>query len=131
MVRRFRIPALAFSLAVYFVCIMSFPAVAGLVPSVPSSKEMMGANREAEIHKVQKALEMKVVAEKLHAYGLSASEVKNKLESMSDEQIHMLAQASDRLLAGGDGLGLVIGVLIIIILVIIILKLMDKKIIIK
>ena len=70
--------------------------------------------------------------EKMQAYGLQPEEIKAKLQGMSDEQIHMLSQASDRLLAGADGgLGLVIGLLIIFILVLVIMKLMNKSITIK
>jgi len=50
---------------------------------------------------------------------------------MSDEQIHLLAQASDDILASGDGVGLAIGVLLIILIVMLIVKLMDKSILIK
>jgi hypothetical protein len=84
-----------------------------------------------ELNTIQAALENKLVQEKLLAYGLSADEVSAKLSSLSPSQIHVLAQASDDVLAGGDGIGLIIGVLIIIILVIIILKLLNKEIIIR
>ncbi len=131
MLKRFKMPLLALSMAAYLVFLMGFPAVAGLIPSIPSSIEMVGKSKEAEIEKVQKVLEMQIVADKLQAYGLSAEEVKAKLHSMSDEQLQLMAQASDRVLAGGDGAGFVIAVLVIIILVIIILKLLDKRIIIK
>jgi len=131
MMKRFKMPLLALSMAAYLVLLMGFPAVAGLIPSIPSSIEMVGKSKEAEIEKVQKVLEMQIVADKLQAYGLSAEEVKAKLHSMSDEQLQLMAQASDRVLAGGDGAGFVIAVLVIIILVIIILKLLDKRIIIK
>jgi len=131
MMKRFKMPLLALSMAAYLVLLMGFPAVAGLIPSIPSSIEMVGKSKEAEIEKVQKVLEMQVVADKLQAYGLSAEEVKAKLHSMSDEQLQVMAQASDRVLAGGDGAGFVIAVLVIIILVIVILKLLDKRIIIK
>lgn len=50
---------------------------------------------------------------------------------MDDQQIHMLAQASQKVLAGGDGLGVVIAVLVIAILVVILLKLLNKEIIIR
>jgi hypothetical protein len=50
---------------------------------------------------------------------------------MTDDQIHMLAQASDNVLAGGDGIGVVIGVLVIILLVVVIMKLLNKEIIIR
>jgi len=129
--KKFRMPALALSMATYFVFLMSFPAVAGLIPSIPSSVEMTGKGREAEINKIQKVLEMKIVAEKLRAYGLSADDVKAKVQGLSDEQLHVMAQASDKVLAGGDGLGVVIAILVIAILIVVLLKLMDKKVIIK
>lgn len=122
---------LALSMATYFVFLMTFPAVAGLIPSIPSSVEIAGKGREAEINKVQKVLEMQIVIDKLQAYGLSPEEVKAKLQNMSDDQLHVMAQASDKLLAGGDGLGIIIAILIIVLLVIVIMKLMDKKIVIK
>jgi sulfur relay (sulfurtransferase) DsrF/TusC family protein len=131
MLKRLRIPMLAMSVAAYIVLFMSFPAVAGLINSTPSSVEMADKVRGAEIDKVQKVLEMQIVADKLQAYGLSADEVSVKLQSMSDEQLHLMAQASDRILAGGEGLGFVIGILVIVLLVILIMKLLDKKIIIK
>ncbi|MGO9136884.1 MAG: PA2779 family protein [Syntrophales bacterium] len=81
---------------------------------------------------MQRALETHVVNEKMQAYGVQPEEIKAKLQGMSDEQIHMLSQASDRLLAGADdGLGIVIGLLIIAILVLVILKLMNKSVTIK
>ena len=129
--KKFRMPALALTMATYFVFLMSFPAVAGLIPSIPSSVEMTGKGREAEINKIQKVLEMKIVAEKLRAYGLSADDVKAKVQGLSDEQLHVMAQASDKVLAGGDGLGVVIAILVIAILIVVLLKLMDKKVIIK
>jgi hypothetical protein len=131
MLKKFRMPLLALSLATYFLLFTGFPAVAGLIPSLPSSPEMADAGRGEQIDRIQKALEMQIVTDKLQAYGLSAAEVAEKLQGMSEEQLHLLAQASDRVLAGGDGTGLVIALLVIVILVILILKLMDKKIIIK
>jgi hypothetical protein len=83
------------------------------------------------MEKVQLALENKLVQEKLRANGLSPEEVKARLGSMTPAQIHLLAQASDDVLAGGDGLGTVIAVLIIVILFIVILKLLNKEIIIR
>jgi hypothetical protein len=72
-----------------------------------------------------------MVQEKLRAYGLTSEEVAAKLPSMSPDQIHTLAAASNDVLAGGDGLGFIIAVLVIIILIIIILKLLHHEIIIR
>jgi hypothetical protein len=45
--------------------------------------------------------------------------------------LHMLAQASNDVLAGGDGLGIVIGILLIILIVIVILKVTGHSVIVK
>lgn len=129
--KKFRMPILAMIVAIYFFLFMGSPAVAGLITSAPSAAEMAQQVRAEEINHIQKVLESQILVEKLKAYGLSAEEVNDKLKSMSDEQIHTLAQASDRVLAGGDGVGFVIGLLIIVLLVIVIMKLLDKKIIVQ
>ncbi|MGD0275261.1 MAG: PA2779 family protein [Syntrophales bacterium] len=131
MVSKFRIPIVAMVMAVYISIFMCSPAIAGLISSSPSTVEMGYRIRGEEIGRIQKALENEILSEKLKAYGLSSTEIKDKLKNMTDEQIHMLAQASDRLLAGGDGLEVIIALLIIILLVIVILKLMHKEIVIK
>ncbi|HOG17034.1 MAG: hypothetical protein A4E73_00761 [Syntrophaceae bacterium PtaU1.Bin231] len=131
MLNKFRIPTLAMSVVAYLVLFMTFPAGAGLIPSIPSSIETADGIRKAEIDKVQKVLEMQIVADKLQAYGLSAEEVKAKLQGMSDGQLHVMAQASDRVLAGGDGLGFVIALLLVVLLAVLILKLMGKEIIVR
>ena len=131
MLKKFRMPMLAMFMATYILLFTSAPAAAGLIDSMPSSVQASEAVRGAEIDSIQKVLEMRIMTDKLQAYGLSADEVRANLQGMSDEQLHMMAQASDRVLAGGDGVGFVIGILVIVILVIIIMKLLDKKIIIK
>jgi len=87
--------------------------------------------RQDEISRIQAALETKIVTEKLKAYGLTPGEIEQKLQGLSDGQIHMLAQASDPILAGGDALGVVIAILVIVLLVILILKLSDKTVVVK
>lgn len=128
----FKNPLLVFSVTIWFTAFLLFPALttAALSDSILSSP---GASlgREAELAKVRQVLENKIAVQKLKDFGLSPDEVSGKLSSMTDEQVHHLASLSDRITAGGDGVGTVIGVLLIIILVIVIIKLFDKKIIIK
>lgn len=132
MISRLRVPRWAIIMVIYLTVFMSSPAIAGLIASAPSSAGSASPIRGEEIGKIQRALENKMLTDKLTAYGLTTGEVKDKLQSMSDDQVHMLAQASDRLLEGGDyGLGILIAILIIILLVIIIMKLLNKEIIIK
>ncbi len=130
MVSRLRRPLLALTIALYLAGLMVSPAVAGMVGSV-TSQGASAETRQDEMSRIQRALETEIVKEKLKAYGLTPGEIEQKLQGLSDAQIHMLAQASDQVLAGGDGLGVVIAILVIVLLVILILKLSDKSIVIK
>jgi hypothetical protein len=129
--KRLRNPALALAIAGWFFLFNSAPAVAGLVGSKPASEEVSKINREEDIKTIQRALESKIVQEKLKAYGLSKEEIEKKLSEMDDQQIHILARASEKVLAGGNGLGAVVYLLVIAILVVILLKLLNKEIIIR
>ncbi|HPC74019.1 MAG TPA: PA2779 family protein [Syntrophales bacterium] len=131
MIKRFRKPLLALVVTAYMSLFVTSPALAGMVSSLASSPETAATMRGEEIGKIQRVLENRIVVEKFKAYGLNAEEIRDKLQSMSDEQIHLLAQASDQLPAGGDGWGFVIGLLLVILLVLLILKLYDKQIVIK
>jgi hypothetical protein len=88
-------------------------------------------SRQQDLATLQRALENKLVQERLKALGYSDEEIKARLDQLSDGDLHNFATQIDTLTAGGDGLGLVIALLVIIILVIIILKLMDKKIVVS
>lgn len=83
--------------------------------------ELSQEDRAESEQTIRKALENEIVRERLQSHGLSVDEVEEKLSEMNDEQIQMLAQASDDLLAGG-ALGLIIAVLIIVLLVLLILR---------
>ncbi|SHK26411.1 PA2779 family protein [Thermocrinis minervae] len=121
---------LVFSILGWFTFFVGSPAMAGLVES-KAPDQISNYNRDEDINKIRRALENKLVQEKLKAYGLTKEEVEKKLSEMNDEQIRMLASASDKLLAGGDGLGVVVTVLVILILLVILLKLLNKEIIIR
>jgi hypothetical protein len=88
------------------------------------------AERAAQIETVRQGLEQEIVAQRLADFGLTAEEVAAKLPTLSDEQLHQLATLSKDI-AGGDGLEVVIALLVIVLLVVVILKLMDKEIIVR
>lgn len=130
MMKHLRKKAVVLTVASAFFFVNSAPALAGLVDSKHTFE--VSSQRDQDIQKVQRALESKVVQEKLKAYGLSKEEVQEKLSQLSDDQIHMLAKASDKVLAGGgDGIGLAIAVVVLLILIVILLKLLNKEIIIR
>jgi len=130
MISLMRNRTLALVVAAYMIGFLVSPAWAAMIPSKGLPGDDGSAAVRQDIEKIQLALENKLVQEKLQAYGLSTDEVQDKLSEMTPSQIHLLSQASDGVLAGGDGLGAVIAVLIIIILIIVILKLLGKDIII-
>lgn len=107
------------------------PAAAGLAPSRLSGQTTIASSRDADLLVVQRALEHKLVAQKLRDYGVSPEEAQFRVASLPDEDLHTLASASKGLPSGGDGLGALIAVLIVILLVIVILKLLNKEIIVK
>lgn len=87
--------------------------------------------READIARIQRVLESKLVSDKLSDAGLTQDEINSKISQLSDEEVHSFASQLDSLYPGGDALGVVIGLLIIVILVLVILKLSDRKIVIR
>lgn len=83
--------------------------------------------REIDEIKVKRALEHKLVKERLHNSGLSKQQVVEKMDKMSDEEVHQIASLSEKVPAGGNGaVGAVVGVLVIIILVLLIIYLIDR-----
>lgn len=107
------------------------PALAGLAASRTSGVTGIASVRDADLLSVRRALEHKVVAQKLEDYGVSPEQAELRLASLSDGELHQLASATRGLPTGGDGAGTLISILIIILLVIVILKLLNKEIIVR
>ncbi len=132
MLSSFRKPLLAIFAAFYLSSLMTAPSWAGMIGSLSASQPATNHEvRESEVAKVQRALETEIVKSKFEAYGLNPAEISARLQVMTDEQVHLLAQATDDVLAGGDGLGLLIGVLLVVLLVIVILKVTGHSVIVK
>jgi Family of unknown function (DUF6627) len=89
------------------------------------------AGRHADLQKIQKALESKMVIERLAALGFSPNEIQVKLDQLDDKQVHQMAQKIDELNVGGDGGEVLIAILLIAILVVLIIYLLGHKIVIK
>ena len=121
----------ALLMLVYWCGIDAAPAAAGLAPSQPTALAALASARDADLVVVQRALENRIVAQKLEDYGVVPQQVQARLASLDDRDLHTLATASRGLPSGGDAAGAIIGLLIIAILVIVILKLMNKQVIIK
>jgi hypothetical protein len=125
-------------MAKVFVCYMVIAIVMiGLAQKVYagfSPSEIVGMpsyDRVADLEKIRKVLELKVISEKLKELGLTPDETQNRLDQLSDSQIHQIAHQIDELEVGGGGLGFVIGLLVIAILVVILIYLLGHRIEIK
>lgn len=72
---------------------------------------LTGFDRSADLGKIQKVLETKVIRQRLTTLGFSQVEIQSRLDQLSDQQIHQLALKLDELKVAGDS-----GTIIIILL---------------
>src|SRR4030067_1935493 len=80
---------------------------AGFSPSEVIS--MLSFDRSSDLEKIRKALEMKMVGERLRELGFTPGEIEKRLSQLTDQQIHQLALNIDQLqVGGGSGGGLLI-----------------------
>ena len=107
------------------------PVAAGLSPSRTTGSTGIDSPRAADMLMAQRALENKVVAQKLRDYGVAPADAQARLANMSDRDLHTLASASKGLPSGGDGTGAIIGVLVVVILVIVVLRLTHHDVIVR
>ena len=115
----------------YWCALQVAPASAGLAPSRVTGLTTIASTRDADLAAVQRALENRLVVQKLRDYGVTAEQAQLRVASLSDADLHTLASASKGLPSGGDGLGTIIALLVIALLVIVILKIMNKQIIVR
>jgi hypothetical protein len=70
---------------------------------IPSPYEGNGTgDQEADLEKIQKFLESKLVQHKLYQLGLSREQIEERLHQLDDQQIHQITSQIDALEAGGD-----------------------------
>jgi len=115
----------------YLVVAMFIIGIAPRVDAGFSPSEIIAlsqTDRAADLAKIQKVLELKAVGERLTQLGLAQEEIKNRLDQLSDQQIHQAALQLDDLKVGqGDPLGIIIALLVIAILIVILLKLTGRR----
>lgn len=115
----------------YLACAMF---VIGIVPRaeaafLPSeSLASSPADRTHDMGRLQAVLESKMVQQRLKDLGYSVDEITARMAELSDEQLHSLASKLDELKTGGDGLGVVIALLVIAILVVLLIQLSGHRI---
>jgi hypothetical protein len=110
--------------------------IIGIAPKVeagfsPSTMINGDFDRDADMAKVRQVIETKMVSDRLEKLGFTQDEIASRLSQLSDRQLHQVAQNLDDIKVGGDGLGIVIALLVIAILVVLLLHLTGHKVIVK
>lgn len=129
-IKRLCFKHIAVALAVSMLIIGSIPSNS-LAYVAGSSGIADTAQRAVDMENAQRVLESKLVAGKLAQAGLSMTEIKSRLDKLSDSELHQFSSRINSLYPGGDGLGVVIALLVIVILVLVILKIANRKVIIQ
>jgi len=115
----------------YLVVAMFIIGIAPRVDAGLSPSEIIAlsqTDRDADIAKIQKVLELKAVSERLTQLGLAQEEIKTRLDQLSDQQIHQAALQLDDLKVGqGDAFGIIIALLVIAILLVVLLTLTGRR----
>jgi hypothetical protein len=85
------------------------PGWAMLTPAVTEGEAV---GRAADLQIVQRALESKIVQQRLQDWGLTGDEVQARMARLSDDDLHHMATQIDALMPGGDaGVGIVVALL--------------------
>ena len=96
-------------------------AQAMFVPAAPKTQSTPLVDRATDLAKIQKTLESKALQQRLVDYGLSPTKALEKINRLSDKEIHQFAANIDALQAGGmRDSDLIIILLLILLLVILI-----------
>lgn len=104
--------------------LISVPYQSALAALV-QTETVLDLNRgQAARDTVKQLLAREDVRTALMAQGIDPMEAQARIDSLADYEVVQLADQLEQLPAGGDGFGLIIGVLVIVILVLVIIRLM-------
>jgi len=105
----------------------------GLLFAVPTayanpapSRERTESAREQTLQRIRTLLDNPVARERLEKMGLDRQDLEKRMEKLSDEDLQQLSQRLDSVGVGGDGVGLVIALLVIAALVLLIIFLAER-----
>ena len=111
---------IAVMLAVVMGLVSLVPRVeASFVPSDEQSASSI--SRQEDMATIQRALEDKLVRERLKDLGYAEEEIKARLDRLSDAEVHSLASQLDSLMPAGGWEAAVVVILLVAILVVLIL----------
>ena len=98
-------------------CIISAPARARMINTDEIFKQ---SQYDLSRKSINTFLDRSEVQKYLVAWGVSPEEAKARIDSLTDEEIENIASRIDRLPAGGDGLGTIVGAALLIFIILLI-----------
>ncbi len=118
-------------IALYLVLAMSVLSVVPRVDAAMVESGFLNLNqqRSEDLDRIQRFLESKIVSERLKALGYDQNEIRQRLSQLSNEELHQFAASVEQLRTAGDGLGVVVTLLVIAILVVLLLQLTGHRVI--
>ena len=94
---------------------------ASFVPSDQSDRSSSPSSRQEDMATIQKALEQKLVQERLRDLGYTEDEIKSRLDQLSDTELHNFAAQLDTLAPAGSGFEVAVIILLVVVLVALVL----------
>ena len=94
---------------------------------VPSDQSPSSISRQDDMATIQKALEQKLVRERLKDLGYTEEEIKARLDRLSDAEVHSLASQLDSLMPAGSWEAVLVVILLVAILVVLYFMWVEKK----
>lgn len=119
---------LSIYLVVALIAVSAFVAPAeAMFLSAPRAQAAPHIDRASDMAKIQKTLESGIIQQRLMDYGLTRDETLEKMNGLTDEQIHGLAANIDALQAGGRHGHLDTETLLIILLIVLLIVIIVKN----
>jgi hypothetical protein len=94
---------------------------ASFIPSHQSDRLSSPTSRQEDMATIQKALEQKLVQERLRDLGYTEDEIKARLDQLSDTELHNFAAQLDTLAPAGSGFEVAVIILLVLVLVALVL----------
>lgn len=122
--RAFKTSLFARPITIVLIILMSLISIVPHVEAafIPSAESQTELTRDQDMHIITKALKNKLITQRLQDLGFSDQEIKERMDQLSDQEVHNLAMQIDSLTPGGI-FDVVISVLVIVLLIVVILRL--------
>ena len=128
--RKFKDVFLTRRIAMVLVVLMGIFSVVPRIEAsfVPSDESFATSARHKDMATVQKALEQRLVKERLKALGYTDQEINSRLDQLSDDELHQFATQLDSLTSGGST---IVWILVLALVIVAVLYFTNKRIIIQ